>query len=121
MQPLGNDTITFLHYVDDPGAQPDSMGEISQTPAPGVVPQCRHRPLPATAPAQRETPEGETDVGTQVWLSHCPPVPAVLNATLNDEFECNGVTYQIQGNPTPVTGASGTIEFVKMLSKVQEG
>jgi hypothetical protein len=44
-----------------------------------------------------------------------------LAANLNDAIEVNGVTYQIEGNPTPVTGADGQVEFVKILSKVQEG
>jgi hypothetical protein len=130
LPPLGNDTVIFLHYVDDPGAEPDAMGEISQTPTRVEVTGCRHRAIPATHPAQRETPDEIFDVGQQVWQTHCPVtnrddngnlITAPLDATLNDAFEVNGVTYQIQGDPVPVTGATGAVEFVKILSRVQVG
>lgn len=120
MPPLGGDTVTFITAVNTTDT-PDAMGQISTEPQRVDVTGCRHRAIPATTPAQREAPEEITDVGMQVWQTHCPPVPAALNATLNDEIEVNGVVYQIQGGVVAVTGADGSVEFVKFLSKTQEG
>jgi hypothetical protein len=102
------------------------MGQVLPTLSAVDVPQCRHRPIPATTPAQRETPEDITDVGTQVWQTHAPPVAAALAFTnlatgTTGQLRCNGITYQVLGGAAPVTGADGQILFVKILSKVQVG
>lgn len=120
LPPLGADTVTFIKALPTTDI-PDAMGEITTEPQRIDVTGCRHRALPATTPSQRETPEDITDVGTQAWQTHCPPEPAALAADLNDAIEVNGITYQIEGDIVPVTGATGAIEFVKFLSKVQVG
>lgn len=121
LPPLGGDLVTFISQQETTEI-PDAMGEIATTPVRVDVPGCRHRPVPATTPAQRETPEDITDIGTQVWITHAPPVPAALNAAIDGQIQVNGgTTYQILGGVVPITGADGQVEFVKFLSKVQAG
>jgi hypothetical protein len=114
---LGNDTVTFVTLTRT--GTPDAMGEILPTISRVDVLNCRHRALPATTPTQREQAEDITDVATQVWQTHCPPVTAALTAGVTDRIIVNGITYQIAGGVVRVTGADGAIEFVKFLSKVQ--
>lgn len=117
MPPLGNDTVTFV--VMQRNGSPDAMGEVMATPVHTVVEGCRHRAIPATTPTQRERPEDITDVGEQVWQTHCPPVPAALYAATTDRLIINGVVYQIEGATVRWTDADGAPLFVKILSKVQ--
>ena len=119
LPPLGGDTVTFITL--DRSGPPDAMGTVTPTRVRVDVQGCRHRPVQATTPTQRETPVEITDVGVQVWQTHAPPVDAALNADLTGEMEVNGVTYQILGGPAKVTGDDGAVLFVKILSKVQEG
>jgi hypothetical protein len=118
LPPLGGDVVTFVD-MDRSSGTPDAMGEILPTPVRVDVTGCRHRAIPATTPTQREQPEDITDVGTQVWQTHAPPVPAALNAKVDGVMIVNGVTYRMEGGVVPVTGADGSVEFVKILSKVQ--
>lgn len=120
MPPLGNDTVTFITLARDPNGVPDSAGMIQPTEVDVDVENCRHRPIPATTPAQREQPEDITDIAQQVWQTHAPPVPAALNAGVTGRMRVNGIVYQILGGVAPVTDADGNVVFLKILSEVQK-
>lgn len=114
LPPLGGDTVAFV-TVTLSGA-PDAMGQQTSTPASTDVPGCRHRALSVS-----ETPAELTDIATQVWQTHAPPSAAPLAISSTGRLTCNGVTYQMIGNPEIFTDADGQPLFVKILSKREQG
>lgn len=75
---------------------------------------CHFRPVNSI-----ETPEGATDVATEVWKCTAPPVAAPLAATAGDELKWDGNTFQIVGPVQPKYNLDGTVHHVTIMAKRQ--
>lgn len=90
------------------------LGLAAESRTSDTVFGCHFRPFSST-----ETPEGATDVATEVWKCTAPPVSAALNASPGDELSYDGFTFQIVGAVQPKYGLDGAVHHVTIMAKRQ--
>lgn len=110
---FGSQTVTFVAYSDT--GTPGYLGKKAEVRTEVEVAGCHFRPASVT-----ETPDGESNVATEVWKLTAPPVAAVLNAKSTGELVYAGETFQIDGPVMPKFDL-GALHHVTVMCKKQAG
>ncbi|GAS96800.1 Gp9 [Mycolicibacterium canariasense] len=111
-QTFGGQTLLVVNFTDN--GPPDTLGMRGPAENKTVVPGCRHRPLSA-----KEIAEYGINVGTMVWNSTVPPVPAVLAMTVDSEIREGDATFKVIAGPQHHTDMDGSPFKVTVLSQRQ--
>lgn len=114
MTTFGGTTVTFVAVTESGDA--GYLGLKTKARAETAVAGCQFQPAKSS-----ETPDGQTDVATEVWRCTAPPVAAVLAATPGGEVKVGGVTYQIDGPIMPKHKRDGSVHHVTVMCKRQAG
>lgn len=107
---FGGQSVTFVTVSRGAAGY---LGLAAESRTTTAVTDCHFRPFNSS-----ETPEGATDVATEVWKLTAPPVSAALNATPGDEITYGGATFQIVG-PVQPKYDNGDVHHVTIMAKRQ--
>lgn len=108
---LGGQTVGFVTVSR--GA-PGYLGLGAESRSTTNVSGCRFRPFVTT-----ETPEGETDVATEMWKCTAPKAAFDLDIQPGDEMTYDGKTFHVVGMPAPKFNMDGSLHHVTIMAKRQ--
>lgn len=106
---LGNDTIT---WVQRSVGSTDAYGQEIYTETQTVIPQCSLQPASTTEKL------GEQDIVVGLMKLYCPTGYAFQSV---DRIICNGITYEIDGDPMPWNDFFGNPDHVELMLRRSEG
>ncbi|MCH9728385.1 MAG: hypothetical protein K0U84_01655 [Actinomycetia bacterium] len=114
MSTFGGQTVTFVAVTETGDA--GYLGLKTKARAGTAVEGCQFQPAKS-----QETPDGQTNVATEVWRCTAPPDAAVLAASPGDELTYDGDTFEVDGPILLRHKKDGSVHHVTIMCKRQAG